>query len=85
MPRGLARCRASTPTEPPAAGQPVYLHVFDWPADGIVRVPAALGVSSARFLTGASIAVHPDGDGWLLQTGAKTAPDPLDTVIVLDA
>jgi hypothetical protein len=60
--------------------------VFDWPADGVVRVPTlSERVSGARFLaTGATFEVARDGDGWRIDTGAATAPDPIDTVVVLD-
>jgi alpha-L-fucosidase len=67
-------------------GSTVFVHVFDWPADGVVRMPALPGrVSGARFqATGAPVQVQPDGQGWILHPEAASAPDPLDTVIVLE-
>jgi len=67
-------------------GSSVFLHAFDWPADGVVRIPSlTAGVTGARFLaTGAPVQVQRDGAGWQLHTGALTAPDALDTVLVLE-
>jgi alpha-L-fucosidase len=58
----------------------VYLHVFDWPADGLLRLPDAIGpVQSARLLaTGASLPV----EGALIR-GPASAPDAADTVVAL--
>jgi alpha-L-fucosidase len=67
-------------------GSTVLLHVFDWPADGIVRMPALPGaLSSPRLLAnGTPLEVQRDGDGWQIRTGAASAPDPLDTVLALE-
>jgi alpha-L-fucosidase len=66
-------------------GSTVYLHVFDWPTDGVLRIPSLPGaLSSARLLaTGAPVRVVRDGQGWQLNTGVSSAPDPIDTVVVL--
>jgi alpha-L-fucosidase len=67
-------------------GSTVYVHVFDWPSDGVVRLAAGLGsVGGARFLvSGTPIQVQPDGEGWVLKTGASVPPDPIDTVVVVE-
>ncbi len=67
-------------------GSTVFLHVFDWPADGIVRMPALPGaLSSARLLAnGTPLEVQRDSEGWQVRTGAAGAPDPLDTVLALE-
>jgi alpha-L-fucosidase len=67
-------------------GSTVYVHVFDWPTDGVVRLPALPGaVRAARLLAPAApVEVQRDGAGWRISTGATSAPDPLDTVIALE-
>ena len=67
-------------------GSRVFLHVFDWPTDGVVRLPALpAAIGTARLLaTGAEVHAQRDGDGWRLDTGATPPPDPLDTVISLE-
>jgi alpha-L-fucosidase len=64
----------------------LYLHVFDWPADGVLNVP---GYSA--HVTRAYLLVDPKGqltteagaDGLRIRVPA-TAPDPVATVIVLE-
>ena len=73
--QGLDWCRSTR------RGNTVYLHVFDWPADGVVRLPAELGpVRSARLLAdGSSLPIA----GGAAQ-GPTSAPDPVDTVLNLE-
>jgi alpha-L-fucosidase len=67
-------------------GSTVFLHVFDWPTDGVLRLPALAGSArSARLLaSGAPLQVQTSGDGLQLHTGSLTAPDASDTVVVLE-
>jgi alpha-L-fucosidase len=62
----------------------VYLHVFEWPADGKLRVPGLKSpVRSASLLaTGASLKIDRDQSGltvWL----PSVAPDKFSTTVVL--
>lgn len=69
-----------------AKGDTVYLHVFDWPANGQLKV-AGLPVAGAYLLSDpaqAPLAVtHTNGDVTI--QGPAVAPDALDTVVVLTA
>jgi hypothetical protein len=63
----------------------LYLHVFDWPADGTLVLP---GLSNeprrAALITGGSpLPVARKDDALVIQLPAR-APDPVDTVVVLD-
>lgn len=72
----------------PAQGQPgkLYLHVFDWPKDGVLGVPLANHAVNAYLLANRSlplkIAVR-EGQGLSL-TVPSEAPDAIATVIVLE-
>jgi alpha-L-fucosidase len=64
----------------------VYLHVFDWPATGDLRVPAFEGtVKSARLLANrdAQVPVSATPDGITLRLPV-TAPDPIASVVALE-
>jgi alpha-L-fucosidase len=63
----------------------LYLHVFDWPADGRLRLPALDGRITAAWLLagGATIGVKQDAARVELTLPAK-APDPIASVVVLD-
>jgi alpha-L-fucosidase len=64
----------------------VYLHVFDWPGDGKLRVPSwGAPVKRAYLLTNpkASLKVAADDSGINLQLPAK-AINPIATVVVLE-
>ncbi len=79
--QGLEWCRS---TSKPGK---VYLHVFDWPTGGELRVPD-LGreVAGARLLgdpAQGALAMSWQGDG-LVVKGPAAAPDAADTVVVLD-
>ena len=63
----------------------VYLHVFDWPDGGQIRLPGLGQVSGAYLLSDASQAPLPierKGDD-LIIAGPAQAPDAVDTVLVL--
>ena len=76
---------------PPAWGRAtskpgiVYLHVFDWPRTGELRVPAfGRTVRTATLLAnrGAQVAVSATADGITLRL-PTTAPDPIASVVAL--
>ena len=64
----------------------VYLHVFDWPAGGTLKIPALpRKVTSARLLADPSagaLTLTEASDGLTIQ-GPAGAPDPADSVVVL--
>ena len=63
----------------------VYLHVFDWPEGGQIRVTGLGGVTGACLLgdtAGQPLAVRYEGDV-LVVAGPAEAPDAIDTVVVL--
>ena len=65
----------------------LFLHVFDWPADGKLTVPKPKETVKKAYLL-----ADPDhaplkftvADGQLTIDGPATAPDPVDTVIALE-
>jgi alpha-L-fucosidase len=64
----------------------LYLHVFDWPTDGRLSVPAFGGtVKSARLLgaTKAPLTVQPESSGFTIVV-PQQRPDPVASVIVLE-
>ena len=64
----------------------VYLHVFDWPADGTLRVPVGGKiVKKAYLLTNrkAALKFTAGGEGVTVQVPVKN-PDPVATVVVLE-
>ena len=74
--QGLEWCRGTR------RGSSVFLHVFDWPTDGLLRVPGV--VSSARLLAGGtSLPVRGEGASTVIDTAGVT-PDAIDTVLVLE-
>ncbi|HUT19912.1 MAG TPA: alpha-L-fucosidase, partial [Anaerolineae bacterium] len=64
----------------------VYLHVFDWPEGGQIRV-SGLGKITAAYLLGdpsqAPLSVGQEGDE-VTVAGPAEAPDAIDTLIVLN-
>jgi alpha-L-fucosidase len=66
------------------ANTTLYLHVFDWPADGKLRVPGLRNaVRSAYLLDGRrSVPAALDADG-VTVTVPTTAPDPISATVVL--
>ena len=65
----------------------LYLHVFEWPRDGSLVVPALKNRVVAAFLLAdpnrSALGVSGQG-GSIRITVPKTAPDPADSVVVLD-
>ncbi|MGI6206804.1 MAG: alpha-L-fucosidase [Anaerolineae bacterium] len=79
--QGLDWCRSTT-----RPGK-VYLHVFDWPELGDIRLPAPLvNVTGAYLLadrTRQSLRTQVIGEKAFIK-GPDSAPDPVDTVVVLE-
>jgi len=64
-------------------GDMLYLHVFDWPQDGKLRVPLSNKVQSAKLLaTGENLAVK-NLDGKVVIEVPANAPDAAASVIAL--
>ena len=69
-----------------AGGTRLYLHVFDWPKDGRLAVPAVAGLKPAKaslLAGGAELKVAAGGAAMTVAVPAA-APDPIDSVIALD-
>ena len=66
-------------------GDKLYLHVFDWPAEGRLRVPLKSKVRSAALLgePGRNLTVAREPQRWVISV-PPTAPDPIDSVVVLE-
>jgi alpha-L-fucosidase len=65
-------------------GDRLYLHVFDWPKDGKLRVPLDNEAKSASLLaTGQKLSVTKESGRLMIDIPAK-APDTADSVVVLD-
>ncbi len=63
----------------------LYLHVFDWPADGKLLVPLQVEKpAEARLLAGAQALAVASGQQGTTVTLPPTAPDAIATVVVLD-
>jgi alpha-L-fucosidase len=78
--QGLSWARTTAKRTDPST---VYLHVFEWPVDGVLRVPAlGRAVTSARLLAGGQVPVEAVGAETMLR-GPAEAPDAIDTVIEL--
>jgi alpha-L-fucosidase len=65
-------------------GETLYLHVFDWPAEGKLLVPGLKKkiVSATVLATGEKIQTSAEVDGMMLSVPAA-APDPISSTIVL--
>ena len=63
----------------------LYLHVFDWPADGKLTVPVAADSSANAFLVAGrkKLAVTASERGTAIAVG-NDAPDKIATVVVLE-
>lgn len=68
-----------------SSGTTLYLHVFDWPADGRLTIPGlTTPISKARVLaTGASVSSKRVGDSTELALPAS-APDAISSTLVLE-
>lgn len=65
-------------------GATLYLHVFDWPADGKLVVPGLKNkVESAVLLANGSRLKAAATDGNVVVTVPATAPDPISSTVVL--
>ena len=67
-------------------GETLYLHVFDWPADGKLALEGLRNeVRSVRLLTDPSGSLEFAKDGSTVHIeGPVQAPDPLDSVLVME-
>jgi len=73
--QGLDWCRTTQ------RGSTTFLHVFEWPTDGQLRIPAV--VATARPLAGERLLqTRREGDKTVIDARGVT-PDAIDTVIVL--
>jgi alpha-L-fucosidase len=65
-------------------GQTLYLHVFDWPKDGLLRVPLHNAATKAWLLNKREETLHIDkGERGLVVHVPTSAPDPIDSVVAL--
>lgn len=73
--QGLEWCRSTV------RGNRLYLHVFDWPTDGLLRLPPL-----PRAVDRAHLLVEPSGQlrvsGATIE-GPSQPPDPIDSVVVV--
>jgi len=80
--------RCTKKLDSPAAGQTtLYLHVFNWPADGQLLLPGLSNeVQSASLLSDATHAplAHEQTAAGLKLTVPAAAPDPISSTIVLE-
>jgi alpha-L-fucosidase len=68
-----------------AKGNKLYLHVFEWPADGVLRVPNLKNLIHSAKLVAAQdkrLTTRRDGDDILITVPAE-APDPVASVVEL--
>jgi alpha-L-fucosidase len=99
--QGLGWCRTTVKRAAAGGAGRLYLHVFDWPAGGEIRLPAVgqlggggqsgrraqgdlLAASAFLLRDGTRLRTARGGDGSLTIQGPVSAPDPIDTVIVLE-
>ncbi len=64
----------------------LYLHVFEWPTDGVLPVSGLITAPKSAHLVGAaggSLRFEKRGREWVVKVPAK-APDAVDTVIALE-
>jgi len=65
-------------------GQTLYLHVFDWPKDGLLRVPLLNAGTKAWLLSKPGELLQVDkGERGLVVHVPAAAPDPIDSVVAL--
>ena len=65
-------------------GSTLYLHVFDWPDDGRLRVPVSGGVRSARVLGTREPLKVETGNDRAVVTLPPAPVDPVVTVVALE-
>jgi len=70
-----------------SGGTRLYLHVFNWPADGKLIVPGIFNKAKLAYLVAdskkAALKVSRKEDSLVLEV-PKQAPDPVDSVVILD-
>jgi alpha-L-fucosidase len=64
-------------------GQTLYLHVFEWPASGVLHVPLKNSIEMARLLAGNKSLVFKTDSAGVAITLPSVAPDSIGSVIVL--
>ena len=68
-------------------GKTIFLHVYDWPADGILPVPGLISAVNKAYLladsTRAALDVSSKGENTFIDVGSK-APDTVASVVVLE-
>lgn len=66
-------------------GATLYLHVFEWPADGKLRVPGLKNtVKTARLLDGGKVLDTVSSHNSIVISLPKISPDPVASVVVVD-
>ena len=67
-------------------GNTVYLHVLDWPSDGVIDVPLKNNVRAAQLLTDKSrrLEVVAEEDGTLLKNLGARPEGEIDSIIALE-
>ena len=66
-------------------GARLYLHVFDWPADGQLKVAGLKNeIESAKILINQEELEYASDNRGVLISVPQTAPDPVNSVIVVD-
>jgi alpha-L-fucosidase len=79
------RCTAKATA---AGASKLYLHVFDWPADGKLELPPLEGgskvVSASLLAGGKKVSVEQPGDGRLVLALPGKAPDALSSTVVVN-
>lgn len=66
-------------------GNRIYLHVFDWPSDGVLRVEALPGTPRKASLLAAKrtgIPLRQDGSAWLLTVPAQPPDSPVSVIAI---
>jgi alpha-L-fucosidase len=65
----------------------LYLHVFNWPTDGMLKVPGIFNQAKQAYLLAGSqknpLPVHREEDALMIDV-PNQAPDPHNSVVVLD-
>jgi alpha-L-fucosidase len=63
----------------------LYLHVFNWPWDGKLKVPALQKTPRRAYLlaSGRDLQILPGADGCVIDVGTRI-PDPIASVVVLE-
>jgi len=64
-------------------GQTLYLHVFNWPANGVLQVPLKNQVTKAYLLANGKAVQYKTGKAGLTLTLPAMAPDSISSVIAL--